>query len=113
VVEELQADAAIEAGFGSGADTCAAGPHGAVAVFTSAGGGAEDVEEGVDGFFALVPEKFAGFLSAEEGGVFLDCNILEAGILGFGECGEVFVEFRKSIVSLAVGFWELNLGARD
>lgn len=60
-----------------------------------------------------MPEKFAGFLSAEEGGVFLDCNILEAGILGFRECGEVFVEFGKGIVSLAIGFWELDLGARD
>lgn len=113
MVEELQADAATKAGFGRGADACAAGPHGAVAVFTSASGRAEDVEEGVEGFFTLVPEEFPGFFSAEEGGVLLDRNILEAGILGFGEGGKVLVEFGESIVRLRVGFWELVLGAGD
>lgn len=91
VVEELEADVASEeGGVGGAADGGATGVHGTVGV-SGAGGGAEDVDEGYEGFGALLPEELAGFLSAQEGGVFLDRNVLEAGVLGFGEGGEVFV----------------------
>ena len=101
MVEELEADAATEGGVGSGADTGAAGPHGAVGVFIGgAGGGAKNGEEGGEGGATLVPEELTGFLGAQEGRVLLNGDVLEAGVLGFGEGGEVFVEGGNGSVDL-------------
>ena len=101
VVEELEADAAAEASIGGGADAGAAGPHGAVGVFVGgAGGGAKNGEEWGESGSALMPEELAGFLGAQQRGVFLDGDVLEAGVLGFREGGEIFIEGAEGRVSL-------------
>ena len=46
VVKELQAYATAKPGFGRCSDARSAGPEGRVGVFTSACGGAEDVDQG-------------------------------------------------------------------
>lgn len=85
MVEQLKAYADAETGFAGAADRAAAAvEEGGVAVSVRSGCGAEDVEQGVYGVFALAPEKLSGFLGAEEGGVFLYCYILEAAVLAFG-----------------------------
>ena len=87
MVEELEAYDAAETVVGGSAYAAAAAvaSEGGIAVSACADGGAENIDEGVDCFFSLLPEELAGFLCSEERGVFLDGNILETTVLAFCE----------------------------
>jgi hypothetical protein len=56
MVEELQSDTPGETSFCRTPDACASTPERRVAVFTSASGRPQDVDERVDCFFTLLPE---------------------------------------------------------
>ena len=64
MIEKLETHSAAEAGFGGAADGAAAVEEGGVAVFACTGGGTEDVDERVYGFFALFPEYLPCFLGS-------------------------------------------------
>ena len=61
MVEELEADATADTGLRGTADAAASVEQCGVAVCACASCGSQDVEEGVDGLFTLVPEYFTCF----------------------------------------------------
>ena len=60
-----------------------------------------------------MPEELAGLFGAQEGGVGLNRDVLEAGVLGFGKGGKVIVKVGESVVNLRVGFGKFGLRGGD
>ena len=99
MVEELETHAAETPCVGGGSDGRCAGIDCRVGVFGCAADcGAEDVKQRGDGISALVPKQRSGFLRAQQGGVGLASDVLKARVGGFGQGGEVGVEFGDGVI---------------